>query len=127
VLGTVFTQLQQRLATEIAAGAVRLVSISFDPRHDTPQALAAYRERHRGDPHAWELGRPAAAADLPGWLDAFGVVVIPDELGGYAHNAAVHVVGPERKLVAIHDPGDLDGVVARARQIAASIRHAQRY
>jgi protein SCO1/2 len=127
VLGTVFTQLQQRLAAEIAAGAVRLVSISFDPRHDTPQALAAYRERHRGDPHAWVLGRPAAAADLPGWLDAFGVVVIPDELGGYAHNAAVHVVGPDRKLVAIHDPGDLDGVVARARQIATSIRHAQPY
>src|SRR5690606_35000885 len=124
-LGGVFTQLQQHLAAEIAAGAVRLVSLSFDPRHDTPAALSAYRARHRGDPAAWLLGRPAKAGDLPRWLDAFGVVVIPDELGGYAHNAAVHVVGPDRKLVAIHDLSDIDGVIARARQLSGSSRHAQ--
>lgn len=125
VLGAVFTRLQQQLAAEIAAGAVRLVSISFDPQHDTPPALSAYRARHRGDPHAWLLGRPANAGDLPRWLDAFGVVVIADELGGYAHNAAVHVVGPDRKLVAIHDLSDVEGVIARARQLAVSSRHAQ--
>jgi protein SCO1/2 len=124
VLGTIFTQLQQRLAAEIAAGDVRLVSISFDLQHDDPAALAAYRARHRGDPQAWALGRPANGAELQHWLDAFGVVVIRDELGGYAHNAAVHVVGPDRKLIAIHDPGELDAVVVRVRKLLGEARHA---
>jgi protein SCO1 len=123
VLGAVFMQLQQRLCAEIGAGQVRLVSISFDPQHDDPAALAAYRARHRGDPAAWELGRPSSGTDLQGLLDAFGVVVIRDELGGYAHNAAVHVVDPERKLVAIHDPGDMDLVVASVRKLLAESRH----
>jgi len=52
------------------------------------------------------------------------VVVIRDELGGYAHNAAVHVVGPDRKLIAIHDPGELDAVVARVRKLLGEARHA---
>jgi protein SCO1/2 len=124
VLGAVFTQLQQRLAGEIGSGKVRLLSISFDPQHDGPAALAAYRARHRGDPQAWALGRPANGAELRSWLDAFGVVVVRDELGGYAHNAAVHVVGPDRKLVAIHDPRELDAVVASVHELLGKERHA---
>jgi protein SCO1/2 len=117
VLGTVFTRLQERLAPEIAAGQVRLVTISFDPENDDPAALAAYRARHRGDPQAWLLGRPTARAQLPRWLDAFGVVVVRDELGGYAHNAAVHVVDANRKLVAVEDAAALDATAARVRAL----------
>ena len=120
VLGAVFTRLQERLAPEIASGAVRLVSISFDPQHDDPAALAAYRARHRGDPDAWLLARPRRSAQTRTWLDAFGVVVIPDELGGYAHNAAVHVVGPDRRLVAIHDPDALDAIVRDVHAVLAA-------
>jgi protein SCO1/2 len=119
-LGGVFAQLQQRLAAEIARGEVRLVSISFDARDDAA-ALTAYRDRHHGDPAAWLLARPQAASDLATWLDGFGVVVIPDELGGFAHNAAVHVVGRDRRLRAIHDLGAIDEIVASAR--AATERH----
>lgn len=124
VLGAVFVQLQERLAAEIAAGDVRLVSISFDPEHDDPAALENYRNRHRGDARTWVLGRPVSEEDVKGWLEAFGVVVIRDELGGYAHNAAVHVLGPDRRLVAIHDPGELDGVVATVRTLLERDRHA---
>jgi protein SCO1/2 len=119
-LGGVFAQLQQRLTAEIARGEVRLVSISFDARDDAA-ALTAYRDRHQGDPAAWLLARPQAASHLATWLDAFGVVVIPDELGGFAHNAAVHVVGPDRRLRAIHELGAIDEIVASAR--AATERH----
>jgi protein SCO1/2 len=124
VLGAVFTQLQQRLAAEAAAGKVKLVSISFDPQHDIPAALASYRDRHRGDPAAWILGRPQNAADLRRLLDAFGVVAIRDELGGYAHNAAVHVLSPERRLVAIYDPADTDGIVVGVRSMLEEKRNA---
>jgi protein SCO1/2 len=118
-LGSVYAQLGERLAPEIASGAVRLVSISFDPAHDGPAELRAYRARHsRGGP-GWEIGRPAHPADVARLLDAFGVVVVPDELGGYAHNAAVHVVGPDRKLAAIHDLTDIDGTIDTARRVLA--------
>jgi protein SCO1/2 len=97
---------------------VRLVSISFDPARDDPGELRAYRGRYSAEPAGWDLGRPARASELPVWLRAFGVVVIPDQLGGYTHNTAVHVVGPERKLVAIFDLNDLDGIAGKAREIA---------
>ena len=116
-LGSVNAQLQRRLAPEIASGRVRLVSVSFDPARDDPERLRAYRARYSPDPDGWDLGRPAPSGDLQRWLDAFGVVVVPDGLGGYAHNAAVHVVGPDRKLLAIHGLEDIDGVVTTAREI----------
>lgn len=118
-LGSVYARLQQRLAPEIAAGQVRLVSITFDPARDGATQLKAYRARHSTSAAGWDLGRPATA-DMADWLEAFGVVVIPDRMGGYTHNAAVHVVGPDRKLVAILDPQDIDGAVAAARRLAGS-------
>jgi protein SCO1/2 len=116
-LGSIYSRLQGRLAAEIAAGEVRLVSISFDPEHDRPGELRAYRSRHSSGPAGWELGRAVDANELRDALEAFGVVVIPDRLGGYVHNAAVHVVGPERTLLAIFDPEDIDGIVRRAREV----------
>jgi protein SCO1/2 len=116
-LGSVYAQLQQRLADEIASGVVHLVSISFDPARDGANELRAYRARYTRDPAGWSLATPAVSGDLKSWLDAFGVVVIPDELGGFAHNAAMHVVGPQRTLLAIHDLDDIEGTVSTIRQI----------
>lgn len=117
-LGSIYARLQQRLAPEIAAGTVQLVSISFDPARDGPAALRDYRGRYSRDAAGWDLGRPAHADELKRWLDAFGVVVIPDGMGGYAHNAAVHVVGPDRRLVAILGFDDIDEIVKTARTAA---------
>jgi protein SCO1 len=116
-LGSIYARLQQQLAPEIAAGEVRLVSVTFDPR-DGAGELAAYRARHSPDRTGWDLGRPAREDETEGWLKAFGVVVIPDGMGGYAHNAAVHVVGPDRRLVAILGVGDMDDIVRAARAAA---------
>jgi protein SCO1/2 len=122
-LGSVYAQLQRRLAPEIAVGDVHLVSVSFDPARDDAAGLRAYRARHSPDSPGWDLGKPAHAGELQSWLAAFGVVVIPDGLGGYAHNAAVHVVGPDRRLVAILDPEDVDGAVTTARAVLGRTAH----
>jgi protein SCO1/2 len=119
-LGSIYAQLARRLADDIAAGKVRLVSISFDPARDGAAELAAYRARYGADGAGWDLGRPAHSAELERWLKAFGVVVIPDGMGGYTHNAAVHVVGPDRRLAAIHGLEDIDAVVTTARGIAGT-------
>jgi len=120
-LGSIYARLQQQLAPEIAAGKVRLLSVSFDPERDDPLALRAYRERHSREAIGWMLGRPVGLPGRQDWLSAFGVVVIPDGRIGYAHNAAVQVIGPNRKLVAILDYGDLDGIVRIARELAESV------
>lgn len=114
-LGSVYARLQDRLRSEIAAGEVRLLSISFDPVRDGPRELRAYRARFTRDPAGWMLGRPGEAGDLARWLEAFGVVVIPDGLGGYVHNAAVHVVGEDRRVRAILDLEDTDRIVDTVR------------
>jgi protein SCO1/2 len=116
-LGSVYAQLQQRLADDIGSGAVRLVSISFDPARDGPEELRAYRARYGRDASGWSLATPARSGELQRWLAAFGVVVIPEELGGFAHNAAMHVVSPRRALVAIHDLDDIEGVVTTIRHV----------
>lgn len=36
-----------------AKTGVKLVSISVDPKKDTPQVLALYAERYKADPHRW--------------------------------------------------------------------------
>ncbi len=122
-LGSVYAQLRQRLADEIAAGRVRLVSISFDPARDGPAELRGLpRALQRPIRQGWDLGRPAHTADLERWLKAFGVVVIADGMGGYTHNAAVHVVGPDRRLAAIHGLDDIDAIVAKVRAVGRNRR-----
>jgi protein SCO1/2 len=115
-LGSVYAQLEHRLADEIASGAVQLLSISFDPARDGPKELRAYRARYSRDAAGWSLATPAVEGELRTWLRAFGVVVIPDELGGFAHNAAMHVVGPRRTLLAIHDLDDIEGTLRTIRE-----------
>jgi protein SCO1/2 len=122
-LGSAYARLQQRLAAQIAAGDVRLVSVSFDPERDGPAALLGYRARYSRDAAGWVVGRPERADELPRWLEAFGVVVIPDGLGGFAHNAATHVVGPDRTLVAILDPEDIDGIVKTVQALVGVTGH----
>jgi protein SCO1 len=109
-LGSIYAQLQQRLSSEIAEGKVQLLSVSFDPEHDGPSQLAAYRARHVKSSSGWTgwtLGRPSPN-DTAAWLERFGVVVVPDGLGGYAHNAAIHVIGPDGRLRAILDLDDIE-------------------
>lgn len=125
VLGSVDARLQRGLAPEIAAGEVRLVTITIDPARDTPGNLKTYRARHTADAGGWDLGRIERADELRSVLDAFGVVVIPDGAGGFVHNAAMHVVGPDRKLVAIANLDDIAGIVNTVRDVARKSRHVE--
>jgi protein SCO1 len=109
-LGGDFARLERELAGPIAQDRVRLVSISFDPAHDTPVQLAAYLQRFGARNAAWQAARPLTAKGLQQLTRAFGVTVIPDGLGGYTHNAAIHLVDPDGRLADIFDLGDPDRV-----------------
>ena len=111
-LGSEFAQLQDRLAGPLAQGAVELLSISFDPAHDTPPELASYLRRARSRGAGWLAARPVGPDGLDQLERTFGITVIPDGLGGYTHNAAIHVVDPQGRLIEIVDSGRSD-VAAR--------------
>lgn len=99
-LGSEFQQLQASIRAD---DGLRLASISFDRGHDTPAALAAYAKRFRADPARWLVGVPDSGPALSRLLREAGVVVIDDGAGGYVHNAAIHVITPDGRLVALYD------------------------
>jgi protein SCO1 len=90
---------------------VRMISVSFDPERDTPTQMADFGELHEADGEIWTIARPDNA-DLPELLNLFGVVVIPDEWGGFQHNAAIHVLNRDGRFEAVLDIDDVDGVIA---------------
>jgi len=114
-LGGEFAQLQDQLAAPLADGRLVLLSISFDPVHDTPAELAAYRQRFRGRDGGWIVARPTSEDGLRQLLRSFGVTVVPDGMGGYVHNAAIQVVDPQGRLVLILDAGNPRAVAQTMR------------
>lgn len=112
-LGSEFAQLQDLLAGPLAQGRLQLLSISFDPVHDTPVQLSAYLQRSRSHGLNWLATRPVDARGRDQLKLAFGITVIPDSSsGGFTHNAAIHLVDPQGRLVEIFDLGN-PSLVAR--------------
>lgn len=113
-LGSDFQRLQRALAEQGLQARVRLLSLSFDPAHDDAAVLTDYATRLRADPARWRFATVADPRDLPRLLDAFGIVAVPDGQGGFVHNAAIHVVTPQGRLVRIRDLGALAQVLRDA-------------
>lgn len=109
IAGTNFGQLRDRLQAENIP--VRMISVSFDPQRDTPQQMASYGDQHGADGQMWTVARPSGA-DLPALLDRFDVIVIPDEWGGFQHNAAIHVIDPSGRFAAAFDIDAVEEVTA---------------
>jgi protein SCO1 len=114
-LGAAFRQIRDHVPRQALERDFALVSISFDPERDDLPSLAAYGSAHGADGRAWRIARVRDKAELKALLDAFGVVVIPDGMGGFEHNAAIHLVGRDGKLALI---SDIDQPVAFAERIA---------
>jgi len=118
VQGSGFAQLRAALRDAIAQHQVSLVSISFDPRHDTPAALSNYQQRYGAVTDGWLAMRPTNRDGLQTLLEVFGVKAIPDGLGGFEHNAAFNLINPEGQLVAILN---WDDPLAAARHVLAQL------
>lgn len=119
VVGSELQQMQDQIRTRGAAGRVRLVTISFDPRDDAG-ALTRYGRMMKSDPAVWRLYGVANDGERRRLLDAFGVVVVPAPLGEFEHNAAFHVVDRSGRLVRILDYTEpetaLDDALVRGAQ-----------
>lgn len=105
----------QTLSATIPAGGDGtpvLVGITFDPTHDTRDALRDYARAYGADGRTWRFARTADANGLKALLDAFGVVVIDDGMGGFDHNTAIHFVDAGGRLARIYDIEDTAAVLA---------------
>ncbi len=87
----------------------RLLTISFDPEHDTPKVLRDYgfSVAHTHEPalfNRWEFAAPPAA-DLPKLADFFALTMKP-EGGLITHNLSTAVIGYDGKIVKWYHGGD---------------------
>ncbi len=103
LLGETFGRFQDLLRHEPKASKLSLLSISFDVARDGPAELKQYGERFAAQAPGWRIAVPSAA-DLPNLLKSFGVVVIPDGMDGFVHNAAISVVDAKGRLARVLDP-----------------------
>ena len=110
-LGTRFQHLQTEIKTRGLQDRVALLSISFDPVHDTSRALEEYAERMQVDASIWSIAAFASVTDRSVALRAFDVVVIPDPLLLYQHNAALHLLNTNGELARILDYAFTDSLL----------------
>ena len=96
-----------------------LLSISFDPQNDDREALKRYGERFGAAAPRWRIAGTTDANGLAALLETFGVVIIPDGMGGFIHTSAVYVVNPQGHLVRMLDPDSPPQLFAAALRAAA--------
>jgi protein SCO1/2 len=108
VLGNEFQQLQRAIVERGLQSRVQLLSVSFDPEHDSPLVLRQYAEHMQARADVWTFATVAQADDLNALLREFNVTVIPDQEGGFQHNAALVWLSPSGKMIRVtdYDSGD---------------------
>jgi protein SCO1/2/putative membrane protein len=112
------------LQSKFARSNVRLVSVSVDPDHDTPEVLAAYARRFDADPDRWWFltGPKGRVLDLI--TDRFKLPVQPssdaDQQAGaeaVLHSERLALVGRGNRVVGYFgstSPGEVASLVGRA-------------
>lgn len=105
-LGTAFERLNGA-----APDAVRLLSISFDPA-DGKERLGWFADRYGAKSPRWRVARVVGDAAKAALMERAGVVVIPDGMGGFVHNAGLYLVDARGRLTGVLDPDDVEGALA---------------
>jgi protein SCO1 len=82
---------------------INFLSISFDPGRDDPATLDTYKNYFRSDGVNWRMARVPDKAELDSLLKKFGVIVIPDENGNFAHNSAFYLIDKKGNLIDVMD------------------------
>jgi protein SCO1/2 len=92
-----FARLQKRFAGEMRRELI-LLTVTMDPVHDQPEALAQYGRTWNIDPKGWHLltGPPA---EVQKFCNRFGVAFYPDE-GQLIHSLHTLVIDRHGRLVA---------------------------
>lgn len=111
-----FAALRARLEKEFP-GKCHLLSVSFDPEHDTPAVLRQYAALFSHDDKTWTFasGTPAQVDFVTG---LFGLVHLPDG-GAITHDLRTALLAPDGRLVHVwrSNVWRTDEVMGRVREI----------
>jgi len=95
------------------AGAARLISLSFDPENDTPEAMRAYRPKSDDGSVEWVFLTTRDQSDLQPVLDGYGQYTLREYdhngayTGKFAHLLRVFLIDRERQVRNIYSTGFL--------------------
>ena len=113
-------EVYDRIPEEFIGEEIVFLSISFDPTVDDPARLDMYKDYFDSDGETWRMARIENTAELDFLLDEFGVIVIPDDYGNYAHNSAFYLVDREGSLIDVMDYKDIEGSATKIINILKS-------
>ena len=104
-----FAEIYKQTGSDPQLADTQLLSVSFDPEHDTPKVLRDYgfSVAHTRDAalfRRWQFAAPKAG-DLPKIADFFALTIKP-EGGMITHNLSTAVIGPDGKIVKWYHGGD---------------------
>jgi len=122
-----FAEVNRQLEADPAlSGQTHLLSISFDPAHDTPKVLQAYGFTWAGNKQPalfdhWEFAVPPAA-ELPAIANFFGLTYSQDS-GVITHSLSTAVIDPGGKIFSWYHGSDWQAADL-VKQAAAAL-HAQ--
>ena len=102
-----FAALQRAIAKDPKlAGHVKLLSISFDPEHDTPEVLSAHAAHLKADPAVWTFAT-ADRVTIDRLAGKFGVNVVraadPTQI---THSLRTTLIDPDGRIVKFYDGND---------------------
>ena len=92
-----FGVLQKRFKAQLGRDLV-LLTLTFDPVHDTPEVLAQYASRWNADPATWHF-LTGAVPDVQRVCHLFGVDFFPDE-GLMNHSLHTAIIDRQGRMVA---------------------------
>lgn len=104
-----FCSLQTRFRKQLKKQLV-LLTVTFDPVHDSPEALSGYAQKWKADPHAWHFLTGSEAA-IRRVCDLFGEDYFPDE-GLMDHSLHTVIIDRQGRLLA-----NLEGNEFTAQQL----------
>lgn len=104
-----FAEIYKQIGSNPALANAELLSVSFDPEHDTPKVLRDYgfSVAHTHDAalfRRWQFAAPKPN-ELPKIAEFFGLT-IKAEGGMITHNLSTSVIGPDGKIVNWYHGGD---------------------
>jgi len=120
-----FAEVNRQLEADATlSGKTHLLSISFDPAHDTAKVLQTYGLTWAGSKQPgffdhWEFAAPPSA-ELPEMANFFGLTYTQDG-GVITHSLSTAVIGPDGKIFAWYHGGDWQAADL-VKQAAAALR-----
>ncbi|WP_077620469.1 SCO family protein [Bacillus sinesaloumensis] len=110
-------QVYEQIPQEYIGEEIVFLSISFDPTRDDPATLDQYRNYFGSDGETWRMARISNETELQSLLESFGVIVIPDGKGNFAHNSAFYLVDPNGSLIDVMDYREIDQAASKVISI----------